>query len=916
LVFDGVKFTSPAFSAVLSGEEKVPDDLTAVDTENPVAFSSVSETTTSPITVSYSILRPPLSGDGADALVDNNFSILRYSVNGKYSAPISANDDNIYNITVPADNLYGQGKYSAAGKSVVLNLEWADLFGNTYNSAFVSDKILCGYKDGLISVDNFPLASSSFTVKYGVKDSYVQIMIDFADTKDLANTISMYQKICAQLNDTNVSAVFDCPCMGIQQPLNLAKWVKTEVIPKLLQNKTPKSFNASFEAKEYKGTDKLSEISASITITRISGAAYGYESVPNVKRVVSQTRIGGDILEFAKNYEKINQYEKVLKKDASLFRCKLGAVGIEKPEIYIIRPAFTSLYNSCDGNALLKNALRIIDEVFSPEIAGAAVLCEIPLDKLGGYKAVVANKLTEFLTPLGESTRRAREAAAETAKQRLLSKLSDFYSLKAVVSYAASTEISLENSRVYGSVSAVAQNALGLSFGTPKLNLYGEEKTLAFAVTGGETIRDRGGAVITGDDISISYGVSHIESEIRMVKDGYESSVWFECVNGNITNASGGDVTITFPLSFFPEQTQLTEQKQVISDEKKLNARYVFTYYNSFHYPQTTVTANVTYNGEASIRANSDNSLFEAVRAFDGNDNIGALKSLAEAVLSDQGSKDEFKASFNEMVVLVKNLSEASFAKIKTAALANAFTVHESDDNGRFCVTIESAEEVEPYFDGYDNECDDNHRVFFFTKTKGDDKEYLTSADGQAIKERVFKMKEQSVLDKKSANVTLFAVNNADMGGDFALATSPVSFPSPEKVSVVISAETALNEYGGTLNECLEKWFENVGNGACDVTVGVDCRARMKMKGNLPYSESPIFMQVPAPFAEYKELAASWGDAVSAWINSAPDLSLLKNKDLRILFDVKFCDESGASIVEVSNLVYAYSNPQFTEFLP
>ncbi|GHU74902.1 hypothetical protein FACS1894188_04600 [Clostridia bacterium] len=924
LVFDNVHFSSSAVKTVLSvGEIPAANVLIAMSPKDDMFFSSVSETVNSPITVSYDISRTPLSGE--DALIDNNFSILRYSVCGgnfgktAYSAPISANEDNVYSVAVPADNLYGKGKYAAAGKTIQLELQWVDIFGNTYNSAFVSNDILCGYKDELISVDNFPLVSADFMIK----DGTIKVRLIFAQNElDIGDALITYQKISAQLNDPNgVFVKFECPATKNSETLDLAGWIKNDVIPALTSGKIPTMFEASFAPKPYDGLELLSEISANITITRKLAPAPLYENVQNIKTAVSKISIGGDILDFAKNYEQLNPREKVLKKDALLFRIRFGEIGIKAPEIYNIRPAFTSLlsmkvssckfdhekglvpfdaaYNSADGNTLLKNALQIIDGAFSPEIAGAAALRGPSFDTLVTAKAGIAAKLTEFLTPSGKNTR-AKEAE-DTAKQRFLSKLSNVYSLKAVVSYDASAAIKLNDSRTYGSVAA-STNASGLSFSAPKINLYGDKAAATFAVSGSDVVFDKNGAVITEADIAVSYGVSHIESEIKEIADGYESSVWYKSLRGDIANADGGKFTAKFPLMFFPEQPQLTEQKQIISNIETLTAKYQFTYYNSVHYPQTTVYATVVYNGGGTAVNAADNSLFRAVADFDnaGGDILSALKSSAS------GDTTTFETAFTALNTLAGNLCNAAFTKTtksaKNVADSLSFTVRESDDNGRFCMVIDSAANIEPCFVGYNNESGDK-RTFFFTK-EDDAGAYLSTKDGQAIRERTFKMPEKAALDKKSANVTLTAVNNADMGKDFALETLPVSFVSDEKVSAVIPDEISLNQYGDELNDCLANWFEKIGSGACEVMVSAESKALMKINPNLPYSEYPLFIQVGEVFSNYKDFTSAWANAVNDWIESAPCLSLLTNKGLKILFDIKFCDTSGAVIVETSKVTY------------
>ncbi len=149
----------------------------------------------------------------------------------------------------------------------------------------------------------------------------------------------------------------------------------------------------------------------------------------------------------------------------------------------------------------------------------------------------------------------------------MLSKLSNYFQIRAAAALDASVDISREHARLYGKIQGESK-AYGLEFSSAKLKLQSGKNQLAALVKGPETIFDRQGAAISYTDLEFGYTITHIEDHITEVVDGYESSVWLSgASNGALASLTAQGSVVAFAEAIDAMYTLCTDLEKALQDQ-------------------------------------------------------------------------------------------------------------------------------------------------------------------------------------------------------------------------------------------------------------------------------------------------------------------------------------------------------------
>ena len=349
-------------------------------------------------------------GDAAQAYVENLYSILRYCVgidgaapDSAYSAPVSFTEGGTYRFALPADRLMGGGDYSAVGHTVAVHCQWLDIFGNTWKNGFSMEKV-CGYKDALVSLSEWPYMQMYFTVE----GRQVVLYALPADREEIpasnaGHVQAAYARILCQLQDKNgVDMKFACPVLGVLGNVPLEEWAKKAASYFHAGGQKP-VLRAAFPMVRSKGSLKeleLRRVSASIKIVRKGEPQEGFEKVQHVTSAETEIPVPDQIQAFAQAYEAAVAGVRIVTDGKRLYEMPdiTGQICLGNAQAYAPMPFFQTLYSGtphayryrqkqglteitasytgADGGRLAAKALHCMDCVFTPDIAAAAVLSE------------------------------------------------------------------------------------------------------------------------------------------------------------------------------------------------------------------------------------------------------------------------------------------------------------------------------------------------------------------------------------------------------------------------------------------------------------------------------------------------------------------------------------------------------------
>lgn len=460
--------------------------------------------------------------------------------------------------------------------------------------------------------------------------------------------------------------------------------------------------------------------------------------------------------------------------------------------------------------------------------------------------------------------------AEEAFYQLMLSKLSNYFQIRAAAALDASVDISREHARLYGKIQGESK-AYGLEFSSAKLKLQSGKNQLAALVKGPETIFDRQGAAISYTDLEFGYTITHIEDHITEVVDGYESSVWLSgASNGALASLTAqGSVRLEFPVLYFPEAPVFTRQQFIL--EEDFTVRYSVTYAKSRHLPQVEDEITVIYQPQDMLRADK-NALADAFAGFDcaGEEILQTLhQTAAEGIAGGQEAQSSvvaFAEAIDAMYTLCTDLEKALqdqavplHAQIPGHTVS--FQVSEGEEQGAYAVTVNRSD-ITPLIEGYRTEhvkSDAGAATYLFEKNG----EYLGTADGQAILERTFLLPKEKIMDVHAATAQMYAKINGSLAEEFVMRTDMIAAGGIARADFTILETIDLHRKykEPDLEKAVQKFLLDIGG---SLEVSAECR-RIDANG----AEFPLFMQLPV-HNDPNTLSALWSRKISQWLDQLP----------------------------------------------
>lgn len=949
-------------------------------------MASGSSNTTSAINEEYNILRKtpgelpePQSTEYSKVLLENNYSLLRYSVadtgdftESGYSMPISAAEDWSFRAAMPVDSYCG-GNYSSVGRLLQNRFEWLDLYGNSLPADFLTARLI-GYQDELLGLSRWQSVSS----RWDIAEKGLQLELSFAAQDYLQSAASAnfgtgaekaayaercYEYLWSQMNDGSVE-FFLKNTLFTEQKFSVEKKPVTEWIKKIhkfLQDvvkqeggaEPPDTLRLCIPCEDRKlSPEPLLPVEMEFIVHR-NGAAdagcYGVESVLESSALIS---LPEDKREFSRSFKKVFPSHVVLQsgQDSSLYAFRVSELSVKaagKGCIYLPRPisnvpesreevmwnsyvsgkGFDSpmrkTYREVDLNVWLKKALELFDEAFSPEIVSAVRTAELDYEFALNQKKALAENLSDLLC--GADVRQEGECVPSEARepflQKLLSKLSNYYGVKAIV--AAPIQVIAPTmptkTRFYGFLEAENKlTSVGLS--SPKLELASGEGTaadkLVFSVSGPEIMVDNNGAVIPYAEMSLNYRITHIEKDIAAAVDGFEQSAWLNSFEDGILAVKLDSEEIPFPLYTFPE-TPMLEYQQAEDGDSIFEWKYCFAYSLSRHYPQMVCHCRVCYNAESDkLAAGGGKDVFAALAQIieTGDAVLADLKGMAAAL--HQKSKEEvkkdsesFRLAWQCMSELMEILANAGWDRTVRSCISTGetitFQVKEGIYDGEALSILiegdEAAAQVMPRIEGFESiRAGEEKNLWIF---KAEDGKLLSAAEGQGIRRREILMPSRNRLSYQNAAAQIYVEQNrnlcsgSDMQDCFVFTTGTVGFDMPlfalkeEKEALNMAEYFARDERRHGLYEYLDAFLAAVSGKKQELRLSVLVRYAGKPYAELPGVEQPVFFQNPVAMQPdaYDEIIGkdgTWMEALRKWRKEFPEENWKKGE--KILFSFTF----------------------------
>jgi hypothetical protein len=906
----------------------------------------------------------------------------------------SSKDPWHYSITVPADGCLNKGDYATIGKKLKTRFEWLDCYGNKLVPPFFRETV-CGYKDSLVGISAWRGVAAKWETKKTADGPAISVTFSFDEQscryKPAAHRV--FSRIFSQLTDVNgivfklKSPLFNQDVVFVQEKADaLCDWVK-EIRDFLLDSKkeAPDELSLEFPLSGNNNPSLFYEVWCAIVLERKGKPAEGYESIPDISTCTSVLNIPRDVKEFASAFECDIPGYKILKGADSVYAVKIKVDGtgdglsldMKLLNIFAPRPVSNTLqnrdkvnvytyengeriektlsYRGVDLNVWLKNALALIDKAFAPGIVSAVRIIEdccsdkIAYGSLLEAKKNIAEKLKSLLVPVfkDEYSGGGLEEAQEVFRQRLLSYLSALYTVRNVISVSAEIQnasaIDDNTARLYGYlVPKDTPKACEITFSTAKIPLKNGENVFAFTISAPDIVHNEGGDILSSAKLNLSYCVTHIETDICDIHDGYVDSSWLAGATGNITSASISGFSAPFPLYTYPETPVMEEQgallpgnKSELLKDNEFSWQYRYVYSQSMHYPQSQANITVRYNTAPESRETADSEdIFTVLARFDsaGPAILADLEKNAEAVLQnhDAAATKAFITAYTELITIVEELagipiSLPAWQAPETAAEDTiTFILKESKQDiaskkDCLCVSIMGRDDITPQImpDVYTAERisgEGNCTNFLFKDRDGN---YLLTADGQKIRERALVFPPRNILSCKNAKAEMYIeqnrrlICNSDIqtAPEFVFTTGVISFKDAYAVSAEISDTIDISSYckdDRTLENSLKAFFAAVIAGCSSVTLLAECRYRTALNASLPPVEYPLFMQTPVVIedGDTTRLIQDWSAVINKWLAQFPE-DFQKSSD-SFWFNIKFTDKANP-VLSLKNCIYTGS---------
>ena len=914
----------------------------------------------------------PDSGAYAANVLENNYSLLCYSVKGQngYSSPVSyrqSGEKLQYDQAVPVDRLMG-GNYRSCGKLAQTCFMWLDYYGNRLGDPFFTAR-LAGYQDALSGLSKWQSISCQWQPKPG-KNTVIQVILRFStdgfEEEGAKNSAFLfYIRLRKQIADEGLNICLSCS-MFEQRSDTLDKQPVFDMIDSILSylqtgNIPQTEFVFEFSFAESPVTQLLLvPLESCFIMERKGSCGYGYEEVNDLTHVQSPVGLPADLCAFDRMFRSSFQEYIALKSGGNppVYAYKVSSLHIrtELTNEMVYAPApFSTECISCDSimvrpyangafgdaeekscrfadvNIWMKHALHILDSILSADIVSAASLAACSHDSLLAAKATIAAKLSGMLCPVFANTcsnknKQPPKEASEAFRQTLLTSVSAYFKVKAVLAFQADVEGVPENAVLYGGFdeSPDNQNSGPLVYSSLRLK-NGRSQTAAFMACGQEVVLDnRNGAVLPGIEIKdgLHWKATHLESNITPVIDGFHASDWHGRLSEDITEhdlCNANTLKIPFPLYTYPELPKMVSQ-EAIQAKDPYQWIYAFTYSRSFHYPQQAVRCQVRYNVSRNLLKNEANAFVSALAQTDAAaeavlEDLQLLAGQIHAntdVLPDHTLAERFKAAFACAQAMYTNLAAADFgAGMHSDSLNSStdqieFTVTEKQyKNGLFCICFDY-DGIEPYLEGYTAEQAEKNTWIFW-----DEKGYLSYANGQSIHSRKILMPGKEILQYQNAVSEVYVEQNRSLCGEaiqdaFIFRTGTVSFESAISASCIVDEENLVSPMDKGKGKALSTLLSQYLNQLCasnTVLLQAHGSYSSRLYPNLEAVIQPVFLQTKQPVCSetIKTLARAWTEQLLEWRAGFCSDSFTEHEELffELIF---FTDTAQAPLLTVKKL--------------
>ncbi len=564
-------------------------------------------------------------------------------------------------------------------------------------------------------------------------------------------------------------------------------------------------------------------------------------------------------------------------------------------------------------------------------------------DLLTDQKELLADILKDLMVPVFEdqATYDASDIR-EDFKQALLVKLSNAYSVQSGLQFSAIVyDNNLDTAAfLYGTVAqqegtTAAKSGQNIQFTAPKISLKPDAHAgVRFLMSAPQLIKGEKGEVLSVIDLSLSYSVTAIEhqiGELPGIKD-YKASSWLQFFSKDSSilsprPLSDKPVTVPLPLNVFPTVPGMTKQSGQLSDDQSntplselLDWNYLFSYSQSFHYPQDILHFAVQFN-LTTIKLDGLSGFPDAFREIA--QFISVLPEMNEALsalsLVDMGSDADKIASATTTLTAYTGMMD----KIIKQSKANGLQVQQYDlrkvtsSEGPFpfevkegIATIEGTDGVllvsvgikavyeaaigipEVLIDGYKtlafSPCEQGFHCYYYKSLL--DNSPLLASKGQTIALRTVVLKSLNILGRQDAAVSVYMDRNAvlvpgrNTNPDFVFTTGKVEFPNyyyPNFVRVKaidIAAISTGKPVKATLKEHLTTLFNALlqknkqSKLSFNVITTYDYQVNpMGIELQLPVMMQPIrtFNLGDHPNEAPGEMLDNWVDVIGEWLKTA-----------------------------------------------
>lgn len=481
-------------------------------------------------------------------------------------------------------------------------------------------------------------------------------------------------------------------------------------------------------------------------------------------------------------------------------------------------PSFIS-FSSIDVNVWYRQFFNHFDNLLGPDYSSAIKVLDDKntdntsfLKKLDSQKERLADVFKTLLVPVFKDQMEVDlQNVQEDFRQALSVKLSNAYDVKSTLQFRA--QVSGNNTQapayLYGNILRNAIPDAGteisnIGFTAGGLLLKTDENA-AFNIfmSSSDLIKDKNGRVVPVMPAELSYSASSVAMPDTEDLNDFSRFEFISKDNPilSVKKLSDQAVMVPLPVNEVPAAPLLLGQSgQLIKSEKGrfppdlMAWNYGFTYSQTPHYPQDTLSFTVDFNlnaGEKNMLSEETADAFTSIAQFITvmPDMTGALEALSRL---DAQSGDEAiaaaKTALTAYTDMTENITNSFAGREPDACFASVNMYTGTDSSHRFTVkessaAVEGTEDVliitisiseesrevigipEMLIDGYQTEPytfkdgKDGDFCCYFTK----DGEPLSANTGQTMAKRTVVLNELNILVQQEVSVSMFLERNAEL---------------------------------------------------------------------------------------------------------------------------------------------------------